>query len=51
VLDGGNGWGSVRDRGMVQKVMTTWVENGKCQSCGLALGDMKLQGKPIFGCV
>jgi hypothetical protein len=34
---------------MVQKAMATWMEHGKCWSCGLALHGMKLKALPKFG--
>jgi hypothetical protein len=39
----------VCEKSVVRQVMSTWMENGKYWSCGLALHGMKLKGEPKFG--
>jgi hypothetical protein len=49
VLEGGNCWGNVFERAMVQKVMCIWRKHVECWFCGLAIGFTKLKGEPTLG--
>jgi hypothetical protein len=49
VLEGGNCWGNVFERAVVQNVMCTWRDHVGCWYYELALSFTKLKGESSLG--